>query len=397
MTRLMSVLLPDPLDPTSAVVVPAAATNDTRFSTGTPGSYSNDTSWNTTSPLRTPRGSRDASSSSSVAIALISRMRSSPASASDSCVPIDDIWMSGAASMPTKKMYMMKSPSVMVPARMARPPTTIMTTPIAPMTMPPNDVTAEIPVSVWRTLVKQVEHAGRKYPVLALLGDVGLDDPNAAERFAEPARNPRGDLAALAEERTKPAERDNHPGGEQHEHHDADERELPVQIEKDGQRDDRRHQPSDQLHETRAHQVPDAIRVVHHARDQHAGLRRIEIARGKPRDVPLHAHAHVRNGLLGGDAEHLRERKRRCRIDERGGARRGCERDQQVGAAPADHVVDEELGGGGKDQAGEPVDEHQREPERQASAMRPDELPGLGPGVGEVDFALAGFRHGYLA
>ena len=33
----MSVLLPDPLDPTSAVVEPAGARNETCFSTGTPG------------------------------------------------------------------------------------------------------------------------------------------------------------------------------------------------------------------------------------------------------------------------------------------------------------------------------------------------------------------------
>ena len=50
MTRLMSVLLPDPLDPTSAVVDPAGARNDTCFSTGTPGLYSNVTSSNSTSP-----------------------------------------------------------------------------------------------------------------------------------------------------------------------------------------------------------------------------------------------------------------------------------------------------------------------------------------------------------
>ena len=155
MIRLISVLLPDPLEPTSAVVVPAGAVSDTFFSTGTPASYSNDTPSNATWPSSMPSGSREASWSSSVAIALISRMRSRPASASDSCVPIDDIWMSGAASMPTKKMYMMKSPSVIVPARIARPPTTIMTTPIAPMTTPPNDVTAEMPVSVFRTFAKR--------------------------------------------------------------------------------------------------------------------------------------------------------------------------------------------------------------------------------------------------
>ena len=46
----MSVLLPDPLDPTRAVVEPAGAWNETCFSTGTPGLYSNVTSSNSTSP-----------------------------------------------------------------------------------------------------------------------------------------------------------------------------------------------------------------------------------------------------------------------------------------------------------------------------------------------------------
>ena len=49
-TRLISVLLPEPLEPTSAVVDPAGARNDTCFSTGTPGLYSNVTSSNSTSP-----------------------------------------------------------------------------------------------------------------------------------------------------------------------------------------------------------------------------------------------------------------------------------------------------------------------------------------------------------
>ena len=50
-TRLISVLLPDPLEPTSAVVVPGRrAEADTCFSTGTPGLYSNLTSSNATSP-----------------------------------------------------------------------------------------------------------------------------------------------------------------------------------------------------------------------------------------------------------------------------------------------------------------------------------------------------------
>ena len=49
-TRLISVLLPEPLDPTSAVVVPGAAWNETPFSTGCPALYSNQTLSNAMSP-----------------------------------------------------------------------------------------------------------------------------------------------------------------------------------------------------------------------------------------------------------------------------------------------------------------------------------------------------------
>ncbi len=84
----MSVLLPEPLDPTSAVVEPAGAVNETCFSTGTPALYSKLTSSNATSPRTSGSGCRVASSSSSVAILRISRMRSRPANASVICVPM---------------------------------------------------------------------------------------------------------------------------------------------------------------------------------------------------------------------------------------------------------------------------------------------------------------------
>ena len=68
-TRLMSVLLPDPLDPTSAVVVPAGAWNETSFSTGDARRVREASRRRTsTSPWTSPIGSRVASSSSSVAI-----------------------------------------------------------------------------------------------------------------------------------------------------------------------------------------------------------------------------------------------------------------------------------------------------------------------------------------
>ena len=67
-TRLMSVLLPDPLDPTSAVVDPAGAVNDTFFRTGTPGLYSKLTPSNAMAPSTSAIAALSASTSSSVAI-----------------------------------------------------------------------------------------------------------------------------------------------------------------------------------------------------------------------------------------------------------------------------------------------------------------------------------------
>ena len=103
-TRPMSVLLPDPLEPTSAVVLPAGASNEIPFSTGWPGLYSNHTLSKATVPTSGPTSARCASSCTSVDISSISRMRSRPANASVICVPIEAMPTSGAATMPMKKM-----------------------------------------------------------------------------------------------------------------------------------------------------------------------------------------------------------------------------------------------------------------------------------------------------
>ena len=145
-TRLISVLLPEPLDPTSAVVVPGAAWNVTFFSTGTPGLYSNHTSSNGMSPRIAPSDGLPSSASSSVCMFMISRMRSRPANASVICVPMLAIEIIGAASRPMKKMYITKSPSVMRPARMSLPPIQIITTPTTPMITVLPEVVAETPV-----------------------------------------------------------------------------------------------------------------------------------------------------------------------------------------------------------------------------------------------------------
>ena len=78
-------------------------------------------------------------------------MRSSPAKASLICVPISAMLISGIATNPVKKMYITKSPRVIVPARIARPPTMIIRTLIMPMIAVANAPMAEIPVTAFAT------------------------------------------------------------------------------------------------------------------------------------------------------------------------------------------------------------------------------------------------------
>ena len=73
-------------------------------------------------------------------------MRSSPANASVICVPMEAIDTSGAATSPMKRMYMTSSPSVISPARMARPPSQIISTPMMPTITVLPAVVADTPV-----------------------------------------------------------------------------------------------------------------------------------------------------------------------------------------------------------------------------------------------------------
>ena len=62
------------------------------------------------------------------------------------CVPIEAIDTSGAATRPMKKTYMIRSPSVISPAMIARPPSQIISTPMMPTTTVLPAVVADTPV-----------------------------------------------------------------------------------------------------------------------------------------------------------------------------------------------------------------------------------------------------------
>ena len=86
--------------------------------------------------------------------------------------------------------------------------------PMAPMTTLENAVVAETPVIDLRDVAEQLVRALGEDEILALLGGVGLDDADAAERLVQPAGDLGVDLAALAEERPQRLERVAHRAAE---------------------------------------------------------------------------------------------------------------------------------------------------------------------------------------
>ena len=128
--------------------------------------------------------------------------------------------------------------------------------------------------------------------------------------------------------------------------------------------------------------------VAHDARDQDAGLGRVEVADRQAHHVRLHALAHVGDGALRRHAEDLRERERGHRLHERGGAGRQRDRHEQIGAVLPDHFVDELLGRRRQHQAGQAADEHKDQADRQPAPVRPEQLARLAPGVGGRHFFL---------
>ena len=95
----MIVDLPAPDGPTSAVTLPGSARSETPCSTRSPSRYAKPTSSNTTSPPQRAQGHRPPRVLVLRPLASTSRVRSRPAKASVSWVPIVTIWKNG----PTRK------------------------------------------------------------------------------------------------------------------------------------------------------------------------------------------------------------------------------------------------------------------------------------------------------
>ena len=155
---------------------------------------------------------------------------------------------------------------------------------------------------------------------------------------------------------------------------DRDRGQLPVEVEEDDERHDRREDRAGQLHETRADQIADAFGVGHDARNQDAALGRVEVADRQAHDVRLDVLAHVGDRALRGDAQHLRVGERRDDVDDRRRAGRHGQLRQQIPLAAG--VITSSiriLGRGRQHEPGQPIDDHHRQADAEALAVRPDE------------------------
>jgi hypothetical protein len=235
----MSVLLPEPLEPTSAVVDPAGATNETSRSTSTPGTVLErhvlelDVTVDGRHCLFTGVGVILGGHVADLANAI------EPANASLTCVPMDAIWTSGTAISPRRTRTTRSRPASSFPARIGPPPKTIITTPIIPVITAVPAATADVPVIVLATLRKSLCTPAREHQPLPRLGDVDLHETDAADCFGESAAHLGVDLSALAKQRTQLLEGARHHPAEGDEHEQHHRRELPIEIEEHAERDKR--------------------------------------------------------------------------------------------------------------------------------------------------------------
>ena len=149
-------------------------------------------------------------------------MRSSPANASLICVPMFASWTTGIAISAVNDRYMTKSPIVISPARIDGSADQHHRDQRRPEDQRRGRADRGHAGQRLGDVAEQPVRALGEHHLLALLGRVGLDDADAAERFGQPARHLGVDRAALAEQRPQPLERHRHAAAERAEDEDRD-------------------------------------------------------------------------------------------------------------------------------------------------------------------------------
>ena len=272
MMRPISVLFPEPLEPTSAVVEPAGAWKETCFSTGTPGLYSKVTSSNATSPRTSATGARLG------VLGVLGLGTADFADAIEAGEGLGDL-RSDRGELDHRRRHETGEEEVHdeVAERHAAREDRAAADHDHQHADHADDHGRERgdPRDRGhgaRDVAKQAVCAGGEGALLPALGGIGLDDAHPAQRLGEPSGELGIELAALAEQRADALEGERHDGAEDGEDGDVDEGEPPVEVEQHGERAERGDHAAGELHEPGADQVPDALGVVHDARDQDAAL-----------------------------------------------------------------------------------------------------------------------------
>ena len=229
-----------------------------------------------------------------------------------------------------------------------------------------------------------------------LLRFVRFDDANAGDAFGEAAGEVRRHLAALLEHRPRGLERPVQNATEKDDRGEDDQSELGAEIKENADRDRRGEQSPHQLNQPRSHEISNPLGVIHDARDDDSGLRAVEIRDGQPLDVFVDFLSEIGNRFLCGETENLRE----CVIGDGadGCGDAGDEHDLSKEIEPVmdDHAVDQVFGRAGENDAGEPVDHHQRQAESEPSACGPHDVARIAQKrhhVGAVEFSFRLVRH----
>ena len=111
-----------------------------------------------------------------------------------------------------------------------------------------------------------------------------------------------------------------------------------------------------------------------------AGLVGVVVGHRQPADVRLHLAAQLGDQALRRLREELGERERGDALDRASPPPPPrTSGTQQLGLPLADDVVDQELGGGRQDEAGQAVNDHERAAHEQQPAARRDQGPDVGP------------------
>ena len=98
---------------------------------------------------------------------------------------------------------------------------------------------------------------------LALLGYVGFNDANASKRFGETSGKRRRNFSPLTEQRPQPRESESQRATKYAQYEDGNRSQTPVKPEQNANRYNGSDETADQLHQTRAYQITDALSIVH--------------------------------------------------------------------------------------------------------------------------------------